>query len=289
MQIASHYGIKHYVRRVSREEFLGDIPSILDSMDQPSIDGVNTWYASKALYELGLKVAISGVGGDELFQGYSHFRSITSLVSLLRTSSNVPGVDSTTLALGRVLSKKSGNPRWRYLNSWGRTVEGAWFLKRSIHTPDSLSEFLGRDVAEAFLEGFDVVEYVRRITGPLSADPFLAIGQIESMSYLRNQLLRDSDWASMAHSLELRTPLVDVQLLSTLSPVFHDFKKFPKKSLLADSPNRSLPRSIRKRGKTGFEVPLNNWAQDRVTQGNDCLGVWMNVVSHDIQSEGITL
>ncbi|MBA2238154.1 MAG: asparagine synthase (glutamine-hydrolyzing), partial [Lysobacter sp.] len=67
--LASRYGIAHHVRRIGHEEFQRDLPRILDAMDQPSVDGINSWYASKAVSELGLKVVVSGVGGDELFQG----------------------------------------------------------------------------------------------------------------------------------------------------------------------------------------------------------------------------
>jgi asparagine synthase (glutamine-hydrolysing) len=74
--IAEHYGLPHHVRRISRAEFEQDSPHILDAMDQPSIDGVNTWFASKAAAERGYKVVLSGVGGDELFYGYSHVREI---------------------------------------------------------------------------------------------------------------------------------------------------------------------------------------------------------------------
>ena len=90
-RIAAHYGIRHHVRRVTRAEFQGDLPLILGAMDQPSIDGVNTWYASKAVAERGLKVVVSGVGGDELFQGYSSFRHLPGLVSARRAMNRIPG------------------------------------------------------------------------------------------------------------------------------------------------------------------------------------------------------
>ncbi len=90
-KIAAHYGIRHHVRHVTRDEFQTDLPRILDAMDQPSIDGINTWYASKAVAECGLKVVVSGVGGDELFQGYSSFRQLPRLVSARRAMGRMPG------------------------------------------------------------------------------------------------------------------------------------------------------------------------------------------------------
>lgn len=95
--------------------------------------------------------------------------------------------------------------------------------------------------------------------GELATDPRLALGQIESMAYLRNQLLRDSDWASMDHSVELRTPLVDARLLMSLQPVLAQFSRYPGKRLLADAPVDALPREIVERRKTGFGIPVGRW------------------------------
>ena len=94
-------------------------------------------------------------------------------------------------------------------------------------------------------------------------DSKLAIAQIESMTYLRNQLLRDSDWASMDHSVELRTPLVDAYLLGQVRALLPQFAKFPNKALLANSPARALPRNVVERTKTGFGFPLGRWLQDQ--------------------------
>ena len=91
------------------------------------------------------------------------------------------------------------------------------------------------------LRDFDAERYVEGMTGPLPADPRLALGLIESTTYLRNQLLRDSDWASMDHSVELRTPLVDAELLRRVTPVLSAFAKFPGKELLARAPEKPLP------------------------------------------------
>lgn len=278
-QIAAHYGIRHCVRRVSRAEFLSDLPRILNSMDQPSIDGVNTWYASKAIAELGLKVVISGVGGDELFQGYSHFRKLPKLLKLRGLSASLPGAQSAWSFFGKIQARRTGNSRWAYLGSWARTIEGAWWLRRSINTPDSLVQFMGPDMAAAALRDFDSVDQVRAMTGPLSTDPLLAIGQIESMTYLRNQLLRDSDWGSMAHSVELRTPLVDAHLLSNLQSLLPAFRKYPGKSLLAQAPCKPLPPAVANLPKTGFGIPMANWLKDRTKQGETWQQSWMRMVS----------
>jgi asparagine synthase (glutamine-hydrolysing) len=259
--IAARYGLRHTVRRITRGEFLADLPAILDAMDQPSIDGVNTWYASKAVAERGLKVVVSGVGGDELFQGYTHFVSLPRLVRWRRWPSWVPGARKGLAMAGRLLARRSGNLRWRMAEPWTRTIEGAWWLRRSLCTPQELPTLIGAELANQVLRDFDVVQQVRSMTGELPADPRLALSAIESATYLRNQLLRDSDWASMSHSVELRTPLVDTHLLTSLEPWLASFGGFPGKALLANAPRPPLGSDVTNRRKTGFGIPVSQWLQ----------------------------
>ncbi|WP_240125143.1 asparagine synthase (glutamine-hydrolyzing) [Thermomonas alba] len=274
--LARHYGIRHHVRRVTREEFLADLPRILASMDQPSIDGINTWYASKAVAELGLKVVVSGVGGDELFQGYRSFRQLPALVSRWRKLSSIPGA----LALGRLAgalhARRTGNARWRHAADWLRSLEGAYLLSRGLFAPDA---FPTEADTAVLAKGFDPVAHVVAMTGSLPADRRLALGQIESMTYLRNQLLRDSDWASMAHSVELRTPLVDAHLLTQLQPLLPSFTRFPGKSLLAQAPEKPLPEAIRQRRKTGFGIPVSRWLAEGGIAANDGSRSWARQVA----------
>jgi asparagine synthase (glutamine-hydrolysing) len=258
-QLAAHYGIQHHVRRVNRDEFTADLPRILDAMDQPSIDGINTWYASKAVAELGLKVVVSGVGGDELFQGYSTFQKLPRLVSTWGHVSRLPG----TMAVARLATswqaRRSGNARWKHLPEWAQTMAGAWWLQRGLHSPTELSALMGPDLAAEGLKGFSPDTWVELMSGALAPDARLAVGQIESTAYLRNQLLRDSDWASMDHSVELRTPLVDASLLRDVQPLLAAFRQFASKRLLAEAPTSPLPESVITRTKTGFGIPTQQW------------------------------
>nr|WP_277619335.1 asparagine synthase C-terminal domain-containing protein [Aurantiacibacter luteus] len=89
-RVALTYGTRHTTRVVTAEEFTDDLPAIIAAMDQPSIDGINTWFVSKAARELGLKVAISGVGGDELMGGYPSFRDVPRWVKTLAAPAAVP-------------------------------------------------------------------------------------------------------------------------------------------------------------------------------------------------------
>ena len=261
-QVAQHYGMDHVVRRVTRTEFEADLPAIMASMDQPTIDGINTWFAAKAAAEVGLKVVVSGVGGDELFLGYDGFRQIPFLVDAARTINRIPGCMALGKALASVQAKRTGNDRWQHAPQWLQTIGGGWWLRRSNCAPGELPELMQRSI-EGVPPGHLVPEHwLTAMVGNLPSDPALALAQIESMTYLRNQLLRDGDWASMAHSVELRTPLVDAHLLKQLGPILWQFKTFPNKTLLGLAPARQLPDNIITRKKTGFGIPVKTWIKE---------------------------
>ena len=137
--IAKHYGLPHHVRMVSRAEFEQDIPRILDAMDQPSIDGVNTWFASKAAAERGYKVVLSGVGGDELFCGYSSFRQIPQMAALGRAVTAIPGARALLGAPCAALAKHRSQPKLAGLPAFMDSMEGAYFLSRGLFLPSRIT------------------------------------------------------------------------------------------------------------------------------------------------------
>lgn len=257
--IARHYDITHHVRMVTRVEFERDLPTILDAMDQPSINGINTWFASKAVAELGLKVVVSGVGGDELFHGYSSFRQLPRMVAAWRHVAVLPGAMAAAQWACNLQARRTGNARWSYMPEWARRLPTAWLLRRGLFAPSELPALMGHELAVTALREFDLVAWIVGLSEPLPHDPRNALALVESVTYLRNQLLRDSDWASMAHSVELRTPLVDAWLLRQLRPVAGAFRGFPDKRLLAQAPASPLPESVINRPKTGFSLPMAQW------------------------------
>ena len=255
--LAAEYGLKHQVRRVTRSEFERDIPRILKSMDQPSIDGINTWFASKAAAECGYKVVLSGVGGDELFCGYSSFTEIPRAAILGRTIAAIPGASALVGAFCKILAAKTSQSKFKSVTSFMASMEGLYFLRRGLFSPAELPTLLGAQAAKQGIERLGGSPLgIAQLNGRTGAS---AIGVLESTLYLRNQLLRDCDWASMAHSLELRTPLVDVSLLCELAPYVSAYRKGNGKRMLASAPQSPIPQSILNHAKTGFGVPMTKW------------------------------
>ena len=186
--------------------------------------------------------------------------------------------------MGGWQARRSGNDRWRHASYWARNIRGAWWLRRSVFGPEALTGLMDADVLAEGLRGFAAEAWVERMAGPLPADNTLALAQIESMTYLRNQLLRDSDWASMDHSVELRTPLVDAHLLTQLQHLLPRFAEFPDKMLLAHAPARPLPPSLINRPKTGFGIPVQRWLQEAGFSDGPGWQGWMRQIAREWES-----
>jgi asparagine synthase (glutamine-hydrolysing) len=264
-EVASLYGTQHTTRIITEQEFRNDLPTILAAMDQPTIDGLNTWFVSKAARELGLKVAISGLGGDELFGGYPSFRGLPLWVRALAVPGQLPALgDLSRWLLGRAFSQ-SPHPKAAGLLKYGGNHAGAYFLRRGLFMPWELDSVIGAEIARLGLRRLNPIRYIEALLKPKPRSRFGRIAVLESSLYMRNQLLRDTDWASMAHSLEVRVPLVDVKLLSQLASMLAKAGSLSK-GLLANSPRVPLPRKVSERPKTGFATPIQTWLQrdDRI-------------------------
>jgi asparagine synthase (glutamine-hydrolysing) len=267
-EVARRYGAEHSVRIITGGEFRRDVPSIVEAMDQPSVDGINSWFVSKAARELGLKVMISGLGGDELFGGYPSFTDIPRWRRRVSLATRLPGLGVGLRQLARIALGRntSISPKAFSLVEFGGTIAGAYLLRRAVFMPWELAEIMGEDAAREALLELDPVGHGEAQLGPSLKSDFAKIATLESTLYLRNQLLRDTDWASMAHSLEVRVPLVDSTLLSTIAPIALQLGPERGKSLLAGAPQRPLPGEVVNRTKTGFGMPIGSWSDTSKTQ-----------------------
>ena len=256
---AATYGARHMVRRVGAAELQADLPRLLDAMDQPSIDGINTWFVAKAAGEQGLKVALSGIGGDELLAGYPSFADVPRWTSRFGLAARVPGLGRALRRGASLLRLARETPKAIGLVEYAGSDASAYFLRRALFLPFELAALLDPAMIRAGLRRLDPIG---GLSARLRPDPGSRVGRImalESTHYLRNQLLRDADWAGMAHGVEIRTPLVDSSLLATLAPMVPGFGNGMGKRLLAQAPGCPLPTELVDREKTGFVVPIDRW------------------------------
>jgi asparagine synthase (glutamine-hydrolysing) len=144
---------------------------------------------------------------------------------------------------------------------YGHTTAGAYFLKRALFMPWELPELLPAEVVRDGLAQLAPQLTLEHLLDPTPRSAWAQVAVLESTQYMRNQLLRDTDWASMAHSLEVRVPLVDHVLLSKLAPSLMHTRHLHGKRWLANSPLRALPEAVRHRPKTGFATPIAQWLQ----------------------------
>jgi asparagine synthase (glutamine-hydrolysing) len=253
-EFAAEFGLEHTTRWVRREEFEADFDKFMAAMDQPSIDGVNAYFVSKAAHELGLKVVLSGLGGDELLGGYSSFQDIPRLV---RHTKPFSFLGKSFRWISGALLGQFTSPKYASLFEYGGTYGGAYLLRRGLYLPWELPKVLDGDLVR---EGWRELSSVKLLNGTTSGitSSRLRVSALETAWYMRNQLLRDTDWASMAHSLEVRVPLVDIALWGEVMK-FVAAGRLVGKSDMASCPSRPLPRAILGRTKTGFSVPVREW------------------------------
>jgi asparagine synthase (glutamine-hydrolysing) len=256
-QVAREQGARHQTVWITRADFRGEHDRLFASMDQPSIDGVNSYFVSRAARGAGLKVALSGLGGDEMFAGYPGFQQIPAAVRRLSAFHRVPGLGAAFTRVSAPVLKHFTSPKYAGLLEYGGTYGGAYLLRRGMFMPWELPGLLDPEVVRAGWESLQPLAQLEETIAPLGKDR-IKVTALESGWYMRNQLLRDTDWASMAHSLEVRVPLVDVALLRRLGPWLASGQA-PTKMSMAETPAKRLPDSVLRRAKTGFTVPVREW------------------------------
>jgi asparagine synthase (glutamine-hydrolysing) len=255
--IARVVGTQHQTSWIGRSDFEEDREKIFDAMDQPTIDAINTWFVARAAKAAGLKVALSGLGGDELFGSYPSFRDVPRMRLLASPFANAPTLGKSlrramSFALPRFVS-----PKYAGIPEIGATSEGAYFLRRGLFMPWELRELIGGAEAERGLSelGFPHA-YANEV--PQTRSWRSIVSGLESSLYMRNQLLRDADWAGMAHSIEIRVPFVDRVLLQACTPYLIG-QRAPKKAQVAKAIGTRLSPNVIGRRKTGFTVPVRDW------------------------------
>ena len=260
-EFAKRCGATHQTIWVSRADFEAERDHLFEAMDRPTTDGVNTFFVSLAAKQANLKVALSGVGGDELFASYPSFVDIPRMVRLFKPLSPLlPTFGREFRIISAPIVKRLTSPKYAGMFEYGGTYSGAYLLRRGMFMPWELPELLDPEMVRA---GWQELQTLLRLDETLDGirNPRLKVSALEMSWYMRHQLLRDSDWAGMGHSVEIRVPFVDVDLLKSVAPLLAG-KHPPTKRDMAQTPISQLPASILDRPKTGFQIPVRNWLME---------------------------
>lgn len=259
---AKRFGTRHEELMLNGDEMLGHLDEAVASLDQPSMDGINTFFVSWAARRAGLKVALSGLGGDEIFGGYATFASGPRASRLAAFGRKIPRVvrGATARAVGHAGGRGDAGRKLAALWRDSDALPHPYFFTRALYTPDHVSALRGR----ALSAGSNVpwrrwlAETARQAA---KLDSFGAISCLEARSYMVNTLLRDTDSVSMAHSLEVRVPLLDHVLVEFVAqlPAAAKQRRGVNKALLVESLRGLLPEEIVRGHKRTFTFPWEHW------------------------------
>jgi asparagine synthase (glutamine-hydrolysing) len=264
--VAQHFHTDHHEITVTQSDFFAAIDPALGAMDLPTIDGINTYFVSERTRAAGVKVVLSGLGGDEIFAGYSSFRTVPRMERFARPWHHMPRAVRDPLANVFAALAPSSDQN-RKLTAFGRNGRGAihpYFLSRMLFTPGQRNELL----LEMNLNSATSLRAEKPLTESLSRaqslDPVNRVSYLESRCYMLNTLLRDSDFMSMAHGLEVRVPLIDHRLARRVLalPGLWKLNSGTPKPLLVKALNGQLPDQIVHRRKRGFTLPFEHWLRD---------------------------
>ena len=267
------FGTKHKEIPLSGDAIVTRLDEALGALDQPTMDGINTYFVSWAAKQVGLKVALSGVGGDELFGGYSTFADTPRLAKLIRAAWFVPRPLRHLVAplLASLASRKeSPDAAPKAMAAWisPDALPQAYFFARSLFPPDRLDRVIEPRFRPSTI-GADGVTLDPTWLGWLERtsdearkmEPLAGISWLEMRTYMAATLLRDTDSVSMARSLEVRVPLLDtpiVEFIGSLPDAARGARERPK-ALLLTAIGDLLPREIVEQRKRTFTLPWDEW------------------------------
>jgi len=259
--VARKFHTDHHEITVSQEDVLAAIPDALRAMDLPTMDAINTYFVSREARAAGVKVALSGLGGDEIFAGYSNFRTVPRMEQFAHRWKHVPHAARSRLAsaFAALAPATDHNRKLASLVRDNGRVLHPYFLTRMLFTPTQ------RDLlfpsADAGASERAATSQSANLQQALQLDAVNRVSYLETRCYMLNTLLRDADFMSMSQGLEVRVPLIDHQLAKAVLALPGTWKLnvSTPKTLLVEALGNSLPDEIVHRPKRGFTLPFEQW------------------------------
>lgn len=292
--IANRFGTNHVKHLLRPEDFLDKVVAGLDAMDSPSADGINTFVLSGAIRSAGLKVALTGIGGDELFAGYPGFTRFYKL----NNASTGYQLSYPLRKLASLLLNQSSSNRNKRLSELlaisDTSISNVYPIIRKIFSPDLIRQLVNTNVQQIGLEKM-LKDELRAIE---KFDLFSQYSIAEYMGYTQHTLLKDADQMSMAVGLEIREPFFDHQLIEYILSI-PDHIKYPHypKQLMVEALEPLLPNEVVHRKKQGFVLPWEKWmrkelqsfcasqindlSQREFIKGEALLKYWNRFLKHD--------
>jgi asparagine synthase (glutamine-hydrolysing) len=262
---AQSFGTTHSEVMLSGDDMLGRLGEAIGALDLPTMDGINTYFVSASAREAGLKVALSGLGGDEVFGGYNSFSRTPQYQRLATVGNRVPAgmrsamATAMTEAGGRFMP---GDAARKVAALWkdSGSLPDPYYFGRMLFTPDQVSRLLvgqTRPGSQSLWRDW----LTQSALQARQLDSFAAVSCLEAESYLVNTLLRDTDSMSMAHSLEVRVPFLDHPLVEFVTHLPQELKlaKGTPKALLVAALEDLLPSEVVHQAKRGFTFPWETW------------------------------
>ena len=254
---AAHFGTDHHDWRLKADEGLGLVDSFLAALDRPTNDGFNTYCVSMLARQHGLKVVLSGLGGDELFGSYPSFQLMPKLLRWRALAGLMGPLAGWS---GSVLESQASRANLRRMGAFLQAQPSklaAYWAVRGFFTPHEVQKIVQHYAGAVAFDPAALLD----ATIPDQPTPQDLVAYLESTRYMQFQLLRDSDVFSMAHGLELRVPLVDSRLFEAVNPIPAAIRLAPGKKLLCDAVPE-IPSWVANAPKKGFRFPFEHWVRN---------------------------
>ncbi len=269
-QVAKEIGTSHQEMVLTEAYFIEQLDAALDSIDQPTFDGINLYYMAHAVRDAGFKVALAGTGGDELFGGYTSFRDLPRMLHANSAAKWFPASAVQALAefASAILQPSNGGvpqqTRWAKLPEMlkpGNDMLSLYQIAYALFLPDFRRQLLSGTAHEMMVEGLPAEMHTLLAANNVGRSALSSIGAMEQSLFLGERLLRDMDVASMAASIEVRLPLVDQDFLESVYRLPDKLRFLPigKKAILRRAGLQGLDPALFERKKAGFVLPFALW------------------------------